>query len=125
MVLAPVGGMNQPDKPRGRFEAFEVSLEAVRGLRPVFEAVGRRDSGLAKQMRNAAASVALNLAEGNRRSGGDRLHHFRVAAGSADEVIAALRVADALGYVAASKLEAPLALLDRVLAMTWRLTHRT
>jgi four helix bundle protein len=73
-------------------------------------------------MRRAASSVALNLAEGNRRTGQDRLQFFRIAAGSAAEVRAALEVALAWGYIDA----APLAEteLDRVLAMVWRLTHR-
>jgi hypothetical protein len=44
--------------------------------------------------------VALNLDEGRRRAGQDRLHHFRVALGSAAELDTALRLA--LGLKATS-----------------------
>jgi four helix bundle protein len=78
-----------------RFEAYEVALELVAALRPVLVQLGRRDRDLADQMRRAAASVVLNLAEGARRTGRDRLHFYRIAAGSAAEVRAALAVARA------------------------------
>ena len=67
--------------------------------------------------------MALNLGEGQRRSGADRVQCFRIAAGSAAEVGVALRVAEAWGYLDAAGLLDARALLDRVLAMTWRLTH--
>ena len=44
-------------------------------------------------------------------------------AGSADEVRAALRVAEAFGYLEPAAIEEPLQLVDRVLAMLWRLTR--
>jgi hypothetical protein len=46
-----------------------------------------------------------------------------VAAGSADEIVASLRVAEAFGYLPATASVRSLALCDRVLAMLWRLTH--
>jgi four helix bundle protein len=65
----------------------------------------------------------LNLAEGNRRTGKDRRHFFRIAAGSANEVRTALRVAEAWGYVEAKAITRALGLLDQTLAMLWKLTH--
>jgi four helix bundle protein len=82
-----------------------------------------QDPRLAEQLRAAASSVTLNLGEGRRRTGRDRLHHWRIAAGSAEETLTCLRVAEAWGYLAASDLEKPLRLVDRVLAMLWRLTN--
>jgi four helix bundle protein len=107
-----------------RFECYAVALEMVRGLAEVLVALEQVDRDLARQARRAATSVPLNLAEGNRRAGKDRLHLFRVAAGSADEVRAVLDVAEAWGYVPTSKLEQPREHLDRILAMAYRLTHR-
>ena len=105
----------------GRFEAYEVALEMVSALRPSVEALARRDRDLADQVRGAAASVVLNLTEGARRAGKDRLHFFRISAGSAAEVRAALKVAQAWGQLGSmAEVES---LLDRVLAMLWRLTH--
>jgi len=46
------------------------------------------------------------------------------AAGSANETRAALRLAVAWSYCSAKDAEAPLALLDRIVAILWRLTHR-
>jgi four helix bundle protein len=103
------------------FEAYEVALELVRAMRPVVEAVARHDRELAIQMRRAASSVPLNIAEGSQRAGKDRLHHYRIAAGSAAEVASALRVASAWGYSGEAPAAAKLA--DRVGAMLWRLTH--
>ena len=74
-------------------------------------------------IRRAGSSDAQNFAEGRRRAGKDKLHHYRIAAGSADEIAAALRVAEAWGYLDAATIREPLELIDRVLAMTWKLTH--
>jgi four helix bundle protein len=65
----------------------------------------------------------LNLAEGALRSGRDRLHLFRVAGASAAEVRACLDVAEAFGYLESVDVSDPRGLVERILAMTWRLTH--
>jgi four helix bundle protein len=105
------------------FEVLEVALQMVGSLREPLAALERRDPSLAGQVRRAAASVPLNIGEGRGRVGKDRVHLWRVAAGSADEVATALRVGEAFGYVRGSELAASLELCDRVLAMLWRLTH--
>ena len=105
----------------GKFQVYEVALEMVSALRPLMEALARRDRDLADQVRRASSSVVLNIAEGARRWGKDRMHFYRIAAGSAAEVRAALDVARAWDYLG-PQTEVD-ALLDRVLAMLWRLTH--
>src|SRR5215468_7501804 len=105
------------------FGAFDVSIELIRCLRQPIARIAQHDASLAEQTRRAAASGPLNLREGRRRAGRDRHHLWRVAAGSADEVVAALRVAEAWGWLDAAQVATPLALEDRVLAMCWRLTH--
>ena len=105
----------------GKFQAYEIALEMVAALRPSLEALARKDRDLADQVRRAASSVVLNLAEGARRTGKDRQHFYRIAAGSAAEVRAALAVARAWGNL--EPVAGVEALLDRVLAMLWRLTH--
>jgi len=105
------------------FQAFELALDAIRHLHAPLAAIARHDPDLARQIRRAAASMALNLSEGNRRQGGDRLHLWRVAAGSADEVVAALRVAEAWRVVDPASISPVLQRCDRVLAITWTLTH--
>ena len=87
----------------------------------MLEQLRKGDRALTDQLKRAASSVALNIAEGNRRTGQDRIQFFRIAAGSAAEVRAAMDVARAWGSIEASPAVA--AQLDKVLAMLWRLTH--
>ena len=105
------------------FQAFEIGIELNRALRHPLERISLKDPDLAAQLRRAAASVPLNLAEARRRIGKDRLHQFRVAAGSADEVTACLRVAEALGYVELPSVSEALDRADRIRAIVWTLTH--
>ena len=105
------------------FHALDVSIDAIRSLRSPLLTIRPYDSSLAQQIRRAASSVSLNLAEGNRRTGKDRRRFFRIAAGSANEVRTALRVAEAWGYVKAREITGALGLLDQTLAMLWKLTH--
>jgi four helix bundle protein len=104
--------------------AEDVALELVRHVRAVVRTIERADRDLGRQIRRAASSVALNASEGKRRVGNDRVHLFRIAAGSADEVRTALRCAEAWGYVEASEIEIPLALIDRELRLLYGLTNR-
>jgi four helix bundle protein len=106
---------------RSRFDVLAVALDLISALAPAIEAVVRRDRDLAQQMRRSASSIPLNISEGNRRLGADRSQHFRIAAGSAAETRTALDVACAWGYVDAATLETARELLDRVIAMLWRL----
>ncbi len=78
---------------------------------------------LVKQLRRAASSVALNLSEGRKRRGGDRLHLWRIASGSAEETRICLHLAEAWGYVQAGEVSESLKLLDQILAICWRLTE--
>jgi four helix bundle protein len=105
------------------FLAMEVAFEMVRQLREPLEVIGRHDGDLANQLRRAAASVPLSLGEAARRAGRDRAYQFRVAAGSAAEVTACLRVAEAFGYVELGFVASALRSADRVRAMTWSLTR--
>ncbi len=113
--------MNQPRKRQ--FEALEIAVRAVGCLRGPVETIGRKDRALEQQLRKALSSVPMNLGEGRRRSGRNRFHLYRVAAGSADEVCVALRISQAWGYVELEDVAEGVELLDRVLAMTWKLTH--
>ncbi len=78
---------------------------------------------LADQVIRSASSVPANLAEGHGRSGRDRLHHWRIAYGSAKEVDSHLRLLAAAGAVDAGRAATALRLFDEVRAMTWRLLH--
>ena len=105
------------------FDALEVALSVIPLIAGHLEKIARRDRDLARQIRRATHSFPQNIAEGRERKGGDRLYHYTVAFGSTAEVVTSLRIALGFGYVEAADIAAPLAELDRVRAMLWRLTH--
>jgi four helix bundle protein len=56
--------------------------------------------GMISQVRRAALSVHLNIAEGSsRKSGAERKRYYEVARGSVIEIDAALDIANNLGYM--------------------------
>ena len=79
---------------------YSVILEMVAKLRPLISQIERKDTDLARQLRRAASSVALNCAEGSYSRGGNRMARYYNAVGSAREVLAVLEVSVALGYLA-------------------------
>jgi four helix bundle protein len=105
------------------FDAYDRSIDLLRTLAPLLTSLASIDGPLADQLRRAAQSVPLNIAEANRRTLRDRRNRFRIALGSAAEVAACLDVALALGYLEAERVAAALALIDRVRAMTYRLAQ--
>ena len=117
-------GMQARPSPSSRFQVLEVAVAAVGAMRQLVATIRRHDRDLGEQVRRAASSVALNIAEGNRNEGGLRLSRFSTAAGSNAEVRAALRVAVAWGYVGSQEIEPVEELLDRVAAMLHRLGAR-
>jgi four helix bundle protein len=100
---------------------YETMLGVLEGLRPVLRQIERCDRDLARQLRRAASSVALNMSEGSGNQGGTRRERYRSALGSARETGACLDVALRLGYVARFDPEL-LAALDRVRATLFKLT---
>jgi four helix bundle protein len=106
------------------FIALKVSLEVIKLLRSVVEELQQRDRDLADEVRRAATSAALNVAEGNKRAGKDRAHHFRIAAGSCAEVRAAIAVGQGWGHLEGVPLGDVEAALDRQAALLYRLAPR-
>src|SRR5687767_3771256 len=78
---------------------YPVILEVVAALRSALVQIERRDSDLARQLRRAGASMALNTAEGAYNRGKNRPARYHTALGSARESLACLEVAAAFGYV--------------------------
>jgi four helix bundle protein len=103
------------------FQVLDITILAIETLRPVVGVVRRHDRDLGEQLRRALSSVALNVGEGNRSEGGNRLSRFSTAAGSNAEARTALRVAVAWGYVSHEVIRDGEELLDRIAAMLHRL----
>ena len=79
-------------------QIYRFIIETLVVLRPSLEAIERRDADLGRQLRRAAASVALNTAEGSAGRGKNRAARYHDALGSARESLACLEVAAAFGY---------------------------
>jgi four helix bundle protein len=109
---------------RGNLLAQRIATDAVRLLRPLAERIQRHDKSLADQLKRAASSVVLNLAEAAFNNAGHRRARLESARGSANETRAALALADAWGYIQAQETAEVDALYDRVLAMTYPLWAR-
>jgi four helix bundle protein len=99
---------------------YEDMLGAVREMRGAIAAIERRDADLARQLRRAAASVVLNIAEGSGSSGRVRTVRYRTALGSARETVACLRAGEAFGYVDAVPATVSVA-MDRVIGTLVRI----
>ena len=89
---------------------YDVVLGIVKDVRPLLEAIEHKDPDLARQMRRATTSVALNTAEGMGSRGRNREVRYHSALGSMREALSCIEVSVALGYLA----EADAKLLDRI-----------
>jgi four helix bundle protein len=106
------------------FQVLELSFELVEELRPLVSRIRAVDRGLADQLMRAASSIALNIAESRGSDPGNRRARLFTSAGSADESRAALRLAVCWRHIHAMDAERANVLLDRLVAMLWKLTHR-
>jgi four helix bundle protein len=101
---------------------YETVLGVIAELKPVVGAIEEHDRDLARQLRRASSSIALNVSEGSGSHAGTRRERYRNALGSARETGACIDVAVALGYVEgvdAALLDA----LDKVRATLVRVTR--
>jgi four helix bundle protein len=105
-------------------QVAEISFEMIAAVRPLVARIRRQDRSLADQLVRAASSVALNIAEADVSDPGNQRARFFTAAGSANESLAALRVAVAWGYIPQADASESAALLRRIVAMLWKLARR-
>ena len=97
--------------------------EVVHEIALLVQVIREQDAKLADQLKRAAQSVVLNIAEGRGNKGGNARLRFATACGSAKEVCAALHLASDWGYIE----EQPDANLDQrldeICAITWCLSR--
>jgi len=106
-----------------RFDALEKSTTAAGIAISLVLRVPAPLKPIADQVVRAASSVPSNLAEGAGRSGRDRMHHYRIAYGSAKESDIHLRLLVGACAIDKARAATALHLFDDVRAMIWRLLH--
>ncbi len=99
------------------------TLDLIAELKALMPAVRKHDRDLARQLLRAANSIALNLSEAQKNDAGTGRARYASGAGSANETRMAVRVALAWGYFAPARAEIALKLLDRIVAMLWKLSR--
>ena len=93
-----------------RFREFNVYKDAKKFIKKVYEATKEfpreENYGITAQIKNAAISIALNIAEGSDRGSDKEFNRFiNIAKGSVNEVVAALDIASDNGYLKENSFE--------------------
>ena len=109
--------------PENRFEVLDIALQAAGTAIGLVGRVPATYRSITDQVIRSASSVPANLAEGHGLTGKSRLHHYRIAYGSAKEVDVHLQLLVGAGVIDRSRTSEVIDLFDRVRAMTWRLLH--
>ena len=102
---------------------YELALLVIAIVMRLARRIQVRDRDLARQMRRACASVALNMQEGMYSRGGNRVARFHDAMGSARETMACLDVCVAAEYAKQEEVELALEHIDHIVAGLYRLCH--
>jgi four helix bundle protein len=105
------------------FEAREVGMQIAKEVKLPMETIRTKRAEMGDQIERAIASMVLNIGEASRRAGRDRTNRYRYAAGSLAEARDAIELSVAWGFVGEDAVKSVLALMDRELAMLWRLEH--
>lgn len=107
-----------------RLDVYRLALEFCALALRIAGQLPRGHAQLADQLRRAATSIPLNIAEGVGKVGaGDRAHCHRIARGEAMESGAALDIIRLLGVAPAEELDAGKSLLVRIVSMLTRMTR--
>lgn len=109
--------------PRNPLIAHSKALNAAGMAIALVTRVPAPLKSIADQVIRSASSVPANLTEGHGRFGRDRMHHWRIAYGSAKEVDTHLRILSDVGAIDKGQTAAVLEIFDEVRAMTWRLLN--
>jgi four helix bundle protein len=107
-----------------RQQLLERIISIIERVRPLLEAIRRKDRDLASQLQRALNSIALNVAEGFGSQAGNARLRFQSAHGSLYEAQAALRLAAAWGHVDAQSCAAVVQALDTLGARLFGLARR-
>ena len=101
-----------------RLEVFGHAVEAVAVIDELVEELPEGRGYIRDQLRRAANSIALNIAEGaGEFVPGEKARFYRMAKRSATECAGQILVCERLGLAEAPRIDAALDLLQRVISM--------
>ena len=113
--------MNQFDHER--FDVYHVSIEFLVIADEIAQSLPRGRSYLSDQLRRAALSISLNIAEGSGEfSKNDKIRFYRIARRSATECAAVLDACKALKLSEEEILTTGRSLLVRIVSMLIKMT---
>jgi four helix bundle protein len=105
-----------------RLDVYRCSIEFLARSVELPDAMPRGHAALADQLRRAALSVPLDIAEAaGRSSEADRARHFAIARGSAMECAAVMDALHVIGVLDEQQHAASVELLERIVSMLTRL----
>src|SRR5688572_29459623 len=106
-----------------RLNVYRCAISFLSLAAPLSERAPRGFSSLSDQLRRAALSIPLNIAEGSGKFDKDERRYFGIARGSALECAAIVDVFEALGAATEAELAQPRVLLERIVSMLTRLSQ--
>jgi four helix bundle protein len=104
-----------------RLDVYRTAIEFLQLAFRLREVLPRGHAALADQFRRAAMSVPLNIAEGAGKTPNERVHHHRIARGSAMECGAVVDVVRLLKVASPEDLDRAKELLVRIVSMLTRM----
>ena len=102
---------------------YPVTIAMVKSVHALSRKVQQHDPDLARQIRRASSSVALNALVGWYSRGGNRIARFSNALGEAKETMGTLDLSVACGYLLQAEGAQDLDRLDHIAAVMWKLSH--
>jgi four helix bundle protein len=106
-----------------RLDVYRCAVQFLGLAARLGERAPRGYGSLGEQLRRAALSVPLNIAEGSGKSDRDAQRFYAIARGSALECAAILDAFGALGFVQHFDLREPIELLERIVSMLSRMAR--
>ena len=100
-----------------KLDVYQCATRLLALSAPLAERAPRGYASLADQLRRAALSVPLNIAEGSGKFNKDARRFYAIARGSALECAAILDAFESLHVAATDELTGARELLDRIVAM--------
>lgn len=106
-----------------KLDVYRASIQFVALAVQLTDSIPRGYGALCDQLKRAALSVSLNIAEGSGRSDSDGRRFYTIARGSALECAAVLDALEVLDFASEDELSEPRKLLERAVSMLTRLAR--